>query len=1015
MTTATVDLRELVAGMAGGRGQRRSEADLQAQVRDLLLYGGLSLADDQVVLLESPVTGQRRIDIEVGCAVIECKRDLRTGNIFENAVPQLAGYVSSRSSETGQRYVGVLTDGVDWMLYHLDGGKLKHVSTLVVDPAQPDVDGLRLWLDGVMATSEPIAPTPAEIERRLGVASTAYALDFAELTAIYRQHADMATVQVKRELWGKLLRTALGTSFRDEEELFVAHTLLVAMADVIGHAVIGADPSQVAPASLLAGHHFTTAQIGNVVESDFFDWPLDTGQLGQRFVGALARRLSRFDWAATGHDVMKILYESVIAAKERHGLGEYYTPDWLAQSLIEAVDGAPLDTRILDPSCGSGTFLFWAVRNVVEAAEASGMSPGEAVGRACDLVYGVDVHPVAVTLARVTYLLALGTERLGHADRPAISVPVYLGDTVGWAASQATLFTSDALAVPTRDDDSGQLFSTELRFPEHLFADAGRFDQFVNELTKRATARPAGKRPLPSLDALFRRYGIAEADQPMIEETFAVLCTLYDDGRDHIWGYYVRNLARPAWLSRGENRVDALVGNPPWLSYQFMPPSMQGSFRRMSTERGLWAGAQEAPHMDLSGLFVVRAVERYLRTGGRFGFVLPLAALSRGQFAGFRSGEYNAPDAVTTVSFEASWDLHLVKPRIFRVPPSVVVGAKTDGAVAPLVGPGETWSGRLASRNVALDLAGPRLTKADAVARRAPTGQSLYHDRFSQGATMTPRMLVIVEQTVAPLGAGAGRTVIRSRRSANEKAPWKTLAPLEGSVESIFIRPLHLGETVLPFRTKEPLLALVPWDGKQLLGDDDRIEMHPGLAEWWRRAEEIWMAHRKTKSERMSLLQRLDYRRGLALQFPPAPHRVVYTSSGMYLAATRVSDERVVVDTKLYWAATGSVEEACYLEAILNSECVTLLVRPLQSRGEHNPRDFHKFPLDLPVPEYDAGDDLHTRLAARGGQAEELARAVELPMKSFEAQRRRIREALAASEVGQEIEALVRRLLAVEG
>lgn len=153
----------------------------------------------------------------------------------------------------------------------------------------------------------------------------------------------------------------------------------------------------------------------------------------------------------------------------------------------------------------------------------------------------------------------------------------------------------------------------------------------------------------------------------MLEQTFGVLCQLYDDGRDHIWGYYVRNLARPVWLSRTENRVDVLVGNPPWLSYQFMPPSMQESFRKLSTERGLWAGAREAPHMDLSGLFVVRAIERYLRSGGRFGFVLPLAALSRGQFAGFRAGVYHAPDAATTVAFEEPWDLHLVKPRIFRV------------------------------------------------------------------------------------------------------------------------------------------------------------------------------------------------------------------------------------------------------------------------------------------------------------------------------------------------------------
>ena len=43
-------------------------------------------------------------------------------------------------------------------------------------------------------------------------------------------------------------------------------------------------------------------------------------------------------------------------------------------------------------------------------------------------VFGVDVHPVAVTLARVTYLLAIGHGRLTASDRKALSVPVYLGE-----------------------------------------------------------------------------------------------------------------------------------------------------------------------------------------------------------------------------------------------------------------------------------------------------------------------------------------------------------------------------------------------------------------------------------------------------------------------------------------------------------------------------------------------------------------------------------------------------------
>ncbi|MHB1986908.1 MAG: hypothetical protein ACYCSF_02815 [Acidimicrobiales bacterium] len=86
-------------------------------------------------------------------------------------------------------------------------------------------------------------------------------------------------------------------------------------------------------------------------------------------------------------------------------------------------------------------------------------------------------------------------------------------------------------------------------------------------------------------------------------------------------------------------------------------------------------------------------------------------------------------------------------------------------------------------------------------------------------------------------------------------------------------------------------------------------------------------------------------------------------------------------------------------------------VTPLQSRGEHNPRDFHKLPLELPIPEYDAGLDLHVHLAALGAQAEQMAASVELPVKSFEAQRRRLRETLAVSDAGQEIERLVARLL----
>ena len=61
-------------------------------------------------------------------------------------------------------------------------------------------------------------------------------------------------------------------------------------------------------------------------------------------------------------------------------------------------------------------------------------------------------------------------------------------------------------------------------------------------------------------------------------------------------------------------------------------------------------GAKVATHQDLSGLFLVRAVERYLKIGGRFAFVMPNAAVDRGQYKGLRTGRYKVPGAKNPVA-----------------------------------------------------------------------------------------------------------------------------------------------------------------------------------------------------------------------------------------------------------------------------------------------------------------------------------------------------------------------------
>ena len=974
-----------------------------------LLTSPLGLEEGNVVELESPAGGGRRIDVEVGYTVIEVKRDLRVGNVRAEAVGQLAGYVKARQDTLQQRYVGVLTDGAEWRLYHLLDDALEEVSMHEVSPSDPDPQALGVWLEGVLATKQQIGPTPAEVGRRLGAESPAHKLDVAELSALYARNRDVPGVKVKRTLWAKLLTTAFGASFKDEDALFIEHTLLVSMADVIAHAVVGLQPAALNPATLLSGTQFEQAQISGVVEEDFFDWLLEVDG-GTAFVRTLARRLSRFDWGSVEHDIMKVLYESIIDAQQRHSLGEYYTPDWLAQRMVDELVENPLEQRVLDPACGSGTFLFHAVRRYIAAAEARGDSMGDALRGAIEHVIGVDVHPVAVTFARVTYLLAIGLKRAQSPERGPITIPVYLGDSVQWGQVES-VFHSGVLAIPT--GEGGQLFANELQFPENLLADAGQFDRMVAELADKAVSRPPGSPP-PSLSAVFRRYAVVPEDRPLITQTFKVMCELHDEGRDHIWGYYVRNLARPVWLARGPNRVDILVGNPPWLSYRFMTDSMQTTFKEMSQERGLWAGGTVSTHQDLSALFVARSVQLYLRAEGRFGFVMPFAALSRRQFEGFRAGRFLAASEPATVAFSEPWSLDGVRPHPFPVPSSVVFGTRTaDGHSVSLPTEARSFAGRLTDRNASWEAAKDHLAiSSSGVTIGEGEAASPYRERFSQGASVVPRMLFLVEDAPAgPLGAGAGRRAVRSRRSSLEKRPWRDLPSLEGVVEDQFIRPLHLGSTIAPFRPLDPLQAIVPWDGKQLLSPGARMDFYAGLSDWWQRAEATWDEN-KAPATRLSLLEQFDYRNKATHQFPIATHRVVYSKAGTRLAAARVSDPDVFIDHMLYWAAASSIEEARYLTVLLNSQVVLDRVAPLQSRGAFGARHFDLYVFYVPIPLFDPSNASHQELGELAAKAEVAAAGVDLPAGTgFQSARQLVRSAVAESGLADKIETAVAKLL----
>jgi len=174
---------------------------------------------------------------------------------------------------------------------------------------------------------------------------------------------------------------------------------------------------------MLDGSIFQKRNIANFVDDDFFHWV--TGDQSFRNLRKafrlIAQEISRFDFTAVDEDVLKGVYQELIDLDTRHALGEYYTPDWLCERIVGEFTFAPGDA-ILDPACGSGSFLRAAIHRIRE------LHPGSSVEDVNDMVYGIDIHPLSVQIAKTTLLLALGKGVIA-AKRP-IHLNVILANTL---------------------------------------------------------------------------------------------------------------------------------------------------------------------------------------------------------------------------------------------------------------------------------------------------------------------------------------------------------------------------------------------------------------------------------------------------------------------------------------------------------------------------------------------------------------------------------------------------------
>ncbi len=1022
------------------------EANITSAVRDFLVLTGLAKSEE-INEVNPPASQSRRaVDLTALDTFIEMKRRVGNGiNPDPRWVEQLDDYLAASQSDGKGVRMGILTDGKHWLLRWPGAGQVKTVRPYAFTLEDPDRWLLLYeWLrDEALVSLENIPPDRSAVESHFGPNSPQYQRDIDALAAMYRDYADHETIKVKRRLWHDLLRTALGEvadTTEEMDDLFVRHTYLTAVIGMVVQASFGLDIRQLAetdPADLLLGREFRRKTgLQGVVESDFFAWPTEVGRLP--LLKTVARHVAKFDWREAPTDIAAILYETVIPPEERRTLGEYYTPAWLAKAIVRELVTDPLDQSVLDPACGSGTFVAEAVAHFIEAADQNPrLNPKEKLEWLRMSIAGIDVHPVAVHLARAAWVLASRSVIQGEFDHGVtsnVTVPIYLGDALQLRFRTGDMFAGNEVTIevdpqreekPTTAAFGEGIKAPQLIFPMSLIKRAEHFDSFMGDV---AEAIEHEEDPYFALDA----HNITDdGERGVLENTISVLKTLHDEGRDHIWAYYTRNLVRPVTLAL--KKMDVIVGNPPWINYNQTIDILRTELERQSKETyGIWQGGRYATHQDVAGLFFSRCVALYLKDGGLIGMVMPHSALQTGQYARWRTGAWSTRRGLQTLSVDlgvkAAWDLERLEPNTFFPVPASVVFAKRLGAAQkalPLAGSVERWLGKAGGDDVRRE--------SVPITDTSLSGESPYAGYSRQGASVVPRCLFFVNETENTAIVQAGQTItVNPRRGSQDKEPWRSLdltAITDQTIEKAHVFDVHLGETVVPYATLEPLKAVLPVKrGDSQLRADTKGTGGIRLSGLERRMRDRWQAishfweENKAPANRLNLLGQLDYIHKLSAQLEwqsdPGERtiRIVYTGNGEPTAARIQYD--AIVDTKLYWIACKDLEETYYLLAIINSDALWAAVTPLMPKGLFGARDLHKHLWKLPIPAFNGRNRQHAAIAQAGQAAAEGAahqltqlRQERGPDLTVTIARRELRKWLRASAEGRAVEAGVGRLL----
>ena len=737
------------------------------------------------------------------------------------------------------------------------------------------------------------------------------------------------------------------------------------------------------------GEVFAHFAVQNFLEADFFGWYLEVwNDEVSESIREMIRLLATFEPASgvldpgPTQDLLKRLYQMLVPKQIRHDLGEYYTPNWLAElALDEAKIEMGAGRRILDPACGSGTFLVAAINRARAHGRDSGIEPAETAKAILRDIVGYDLNPLAVIAARTNYLLALGPLLR---ELPLVEIPVYMCDSilaptatdVGLLGHEYELRTSaGTFTIPSDIVDAGQVPLLTGLLDRCLRDDytPGEFMQVVEaELGE-----------------------VPELSRSVLSNLYRALITLKREGRDGIWARIIRNAFAP--LTSG--LFDHIVGNPPWVNWQSLAPEYRSATQAFWTGYGLFSLSGHAARLgggkkDLSAVMLYRCMDAYLRNGGRLTFIITRSLFkSKGAGDGFRrfqigDGAHLAVQLVHDMTdlqpFEGAttqtslvvidkgkktaYPVRYVKWKRSRRIPNITTATLANvrsACVEELLGAAPIDASKRTSPWLTAPL------EVDATLRDI-LGPS-YYRAFAGVCTWANGIYWLEVRESAPNG------FLRVRNMANE-AKEKDVETVDALVEADYVFPLVRSRDIRRWHAQPSTYMLVPQDPRTKSGIPEttlRVQA-PGTYRYLKRFEAKLAA-------RSGMVKYFDAARGDAFysvynvsegtfarykvmwrqMVPRITAAVVGRTVDPFLGETTVVTQHVATII-----ATDDLDEAHFVCAMLNSSIATSISASYSTGKSFGTPSMLEY---VPIPRFDRRVETHARLAGLSREAHERA------------------------------------------